>query len=111
MLRECIEKSYDKHMSPNAQNEILQILALKILHVIASDIGKYGCYSDLADESTDVSKNELLVICIHRSEKEMTVCEEYIDLMPVTQTNVDKIVICIKVVLLCINLRIQAAHG
>ncbi len=37
----CFEsgsKSYDKHMSPNVQNEILQIMALKVLSGIASDI-------------------------------------------------------------------------
>ena len=41
----------------------------------------------------------------------MTVCEEYIDLMPVAQTNADTIVIYIKDVLLLMNLRIHDAHG
>ena len=41
----------------------------------------------------------------------MTICEEYIGLMPVAQTNADVIVICIKDVLLLMNLRIQEAHG
>ena len=53
------------HMSLNAQNEILQIMALKVLHDIASDINKSGYYSIMADESTDVSNIEQLVICIH----------------------------------------------
>ena len=39
----------------------------------------------------------------------MTVCEEYISLMPVAQTNADTIVISIKDVLLHTNLRIQDA--
>ena len=33
-----IENSYDKHMSLNAQNKILNIMALKVLHGIASGI-------------------------------------------------------------------------
>ena len=41
----------------------------------------------------------------------MTVCKEYIGLMPVSQTNDDKIVICIKDVLLRMNLRIQDTRG
>ena len=41
----------------------------------------------------------------------MTVCEEYISLMPVAQTNADTIIVCIKDVLLHMNLRIQDAHG
>ena len=38
VLRKCIEKSYGSRMSPNAQNEVLQIMALNVLHGIASDI-------------------------------------------------------------------------
>ena len=61
VLRKWIEKSYDKHMM-NAQNEILQIIALKVLHGIASDIAESGYYSNMADESTDASNIEQLVI-------------------------------------------------
>ena len=42
VLRKWIEKSYDKHMSPNAQNKVLQIMALKVLHGIPSDIAESG---------------------------------------------------------------------
>ena len=41
----------------------------------------------------------------------MTVCEEYIGLMPVTQTNADTIAVFINDVLLHMNLRIQDACG
>ena len=44
----------------NAQNEILQIMALKVLH----DIAEYGYYSILADESIDASNIEQFVICV-----------------------------------------------
>ena len=62
-------------MNPNAQNEILQILALNELHGIASDIAESGNYSIMADESTDASNIEQLVICICWVDKEMTVCD------------------------------------
>ena len=52
-------------MSLNAQNEILLIMALKVLHGIGSDIAESGYYSIVADESTDASNIEQLVICIH----------------------------------------------
>ena len=42
VLWKYIEKSYDKHMSLNAQNEILQIMALKVQYGIASDIAESG---------------------------------------------------------------------
>ena len=65
----------------------------------------------MADESTDASNIEQLVICICWVDKEMTVCEEYIGLMPVTQINADIIVVYIKDVLLHMNFRIQDARG
>ena len=65
-----------------------------------------GYYSIMADESTDASNIEQLVICIHTMDMEMTVCEEYISLMPIAQTNANTIVVCIKDVLLRMNLRI-----
>ena len=49
VLRKWIEKSYDKHMSLNGQNERLQIMALKVLHGIASDIAESGYYSIMAE--------------------------------------------------------------
>ena len=48
MLRKWIEKCYDKHMGPNAQNEILQIMALKVLGDIPSDIAESGYYIIMA---------------------------------------------------------------
>ena len=41
----------------------------------------------------------------------MRVCWEYIGLLPVAQTNRDTVVICIKDVLLLMNLKIQDARG
>ena len=65
----------------------------------------------MADESTDASNIEQLVICIRWLDKEMTVCEEYIGLMTVAQTNADTIVVCITDILMHMNLRIQGVCG
>ena len=100
---------YDKHISRNAQNEILQIMALKVLRGVR-DIAESAYYSIMADESTDASNIEQLVICMCWVDK-MMVHKEYIGLMPVAQTNADTIVVCIKDVLLLMNLRIEDAHG
>lgn len=64
ILQKWMEKSYDKHFSPAAQNEILQIIALTVLRDIASDIAQSGYYSIMADETTDSSNVEQLVICL-----------------------------------------------
>ena len=63
-LLKWIDKTYDRHVTPQAQNEILKLLALKFLRKIATDINLSGCYSILADEATAVSNTQQLVICI-----------------------------------------------
>ena len=73
-------------MSPNAQNEILQIMALKVRCGIASDIPESGYYSIMADESTDTSNIDQLVVGIRWVDKEMTACGEYIGMMPIART-------------------------
>ena len=45
-------------MCLNAQNEILQIMAPKVLRGITSKIAESGYYSIMADESSDVSDIE-----------------------------------------------------
>ena len=53
-------------MSPNAQNEMLQIImALNVPCGIASDIAESGYYNIMADEFTDASNIEQLVISIY----------------------------------------------
>ena len=103
MLKKWIENSYDKLISPGAQNEIVQIMDLIVLRDIASDIAESGYYRIMADESTDVSNIEQLVICIRWVDKEMTGHDDYIGLMSVAQTNAHKIVSCNKDVLLHMN--------
>ena len=83
-------------MRPNAQNKRLQIMALKVLHGIASDIDESGYYNIMVDESTDASNFEQLVICVCWLNMEMIVWKKYIGLMPVTQTNPDTIVFASK---------------
>ena len=68
-----------------------------------------GYYCITADESIDASNIEQLVICIHWVDKEMTVHDDHIVLMPVAQTNADTIVSCNKDALLHMNLRTQDA--
>lgn len=80
-------KYFIQHCSPAAQNEILQIMALKVMRGIANSITESGYYSIMADETIDASNTEQLVICIRWVDKEMTVNESYVGVMPIAQTN------------------------
>ena len=50
-LLKWIDKTYDRHVTLQAQNEMLKLLALKLLRKIATDIRLSWCYSILADEA------------------------------------------------------------
>ena len=83
-------------------------MALKVLCGVR-DIAESAYYSIMADETTDASNIE--PCNLHVLGDKMMVHKEYNGLMPVAQTNADTIVVCIKDVLLLMNLRIQDAHG
>ena len=91
-------------MSPNAKNEILEIMALKVLRGTASDIAESGYYTIMADESSDASNIEQLgqgddsMLGIYWSDASRS-------------KNVDTVVVHINDVLLRMNLIIQDARG
>ena len=78
-------------MTPQAQNEILKLLSLKLLCEIAADICSSGSYSILADEATDVSSIQQLVICIRWVTKHLVIEEDFIGLMPLDKANTTNI--------------------
>ena len=110
-LLKWINKTYDRHMTPQAQNEILKLLSLKLLREIAADICSSGCYSILADEATDVSNIQQLVICIRWATKDLVVEEDFIGLMPLDKANATNIAAAIKNVILRMGLSMEDAKA
>ena len=110
-LLKWINKTYDRHMTPQAQNEILKLLSLKLLREIAADICSSGCYSILADEATDVSNIQQLVICIRWVTKDLVVEEDFIGLMPLDKANATNIAAAIKDVILRMGLSLEDAKA
>ena len=60
-IMKCRTRKYTDH---HIQNELLQILALDHLHKIARNIRESGYFSLKADEVTDTSNKEQLVVCL-----------------------------------------------
>ena len=108
-LLKWINKTYDRHITPKAQNEILKLLALKLLRKIATDIRSSGCYSILADEARDVSNTQQLVICIRWVTEGLIVEEDFIGLMALNKASAQKIAAAIKDVILRMGLSIEDA--
>ena len=59
-LLEWIRKKADKFTSPEIQNEILKIMALKLLRTIGAGSHESPYFTVMIDETTDITKNNVL---------------------------------------------------
>ena len=110
-LLRWINRSYSRHMSSTSQNEILKLLALKLVRKIASEIAITACYSILADEVTDVSNTQQLVVCIRWVTKDLEVEEDFIDFVRFERPQADVIAAAIKDVPMRLSLPISNAKA
>ena len=87
-LKKWMERKKNKYTSPIIQIEILQLLALKILRDVVSNIQK-GFFSIMCDECTYSSNKEQLVICLRWVDQRMDVHESFIGLYVLPNINVE----------------------
>jgi hypothetical protein len=66
-----LEKKQDKFTSADIQNEMLKVMALKILRDVALNIRDNGYFSIMVDETTDQSNCEQVVIVIHHVDRDL----------------------------------------
>ena len=108
-LLKWLNRSYGRHMSSTSQNEILKLLALKLLCKIASDIAVTGCYSISADGAMDVNNTQQLVVYIWWVTKDLEVEEDFTGPIPLERVQADVIAAAIKDVLMRLSLPISNA--
>lgn len=109
-LNKWMEKSQDKFTSPDIQNELLSIMALKILCDICQEIsGKW--YTIMVDETTDLANTEQMVFCLRYVNDSLQVHEEVIGLHSMESTSAESIVATIKDILLCMDLKMDNCRG
>ena len=109
-LLKWMDKSQDKFTSPDIQNEILSIMAQSILQDIVSSIsGKW--FTIMADETTDLSNTEQMVLCLRYVDDDLEVHEEVIGLYSLESTSADMIMSTIEDVLLRLNLKVNNCRG
>ena len=80
MIKVWTTKKTDKYSSPDVQNEMLKIMSLTVLTMIAHEIQCTPFYSIMADETTDASNNEQLVICFRWVDDNLQVHEDFVGL-------------------------------
>ena len=106
-----LKRKQDKFTHHTIQNECIGIMALNILRQTISKIQKAKYYTIMADEVTDCSNKEQLVICLRWVDENFDTHEDLIGLHEVPNISADTLVTYIKDVLHRLNLNIQNCRG
>jgi hypothetical protein len=108
---EWLKKKRDKYTSGEIQNEVIMVMALKILRQIAATLHESQFYTIMVDETADVSNKEQVVICIRWVSKNFDVHEEFIGLYVVDKIDAQTLVAVIKDVLHRLNISVVKLRG
>ena len=90
-----------EYSNPAIQTEIIEVMALGVLKQISSNIQNALVYTMMADESSDVSNKEQVVVCIRWVDDELIAHEEFVGIKPVERTTVEDIVLVRRHLLRC----------
>ena len=111
MIQQYLKKETDKYSSPQIQNELLQLMALKVTREIASDFRAAVYYTVMADEVTDSSNREQVVVCLQWIDEDFEPHEDFIGLHKVESIGADVLVAVSKDTPLNMNLKHAHCRG
>ena len=100
-----------KYHSPECVNEMIEIMAHKVLHSLISDVQSHKWYFILADETRDLSNHEQMVICLRWVSNEYEVCEDLIGLVQLDNITSDMIYSVLKDSIICLGLGFGDCRG
>ena len=103
-MNNWLQKKGDKYLSPDIQNELIQLMSLSILRSIASSVQGAYFFTLMADECVDVSNKEQLVICLRWVDCCLDVHEDFLGLYHIPDTSANAITAAIKDCLVRMNL-------
>ena len=110
-IHALLAKKQDKYTSPQIQNELLQTMALSIIRDIALSIREAKYFTIMADEVTDASNREQVVVCFRWVDSDFEPHEDFVGLHKVDKINADTLVAVIKDVVLRMNLDLHNCRG
>lgn len=110
-LQSCMERRRDKYTSPQVQNELIKVMAVNVLRNIATSIQKAKFYSVMADEVTDASNKEQVIVCFRTVDENFEVHEDFVGIHAVESIKADILVQVLKDTMLRMNLRLCDCHG
>lgn len=78
-----------RYISPQIQNELIEICGYIIVKQIVANVNRSGCFSMLADETTDISGIEQFSLCVryvHEVDGISVLREDFLKFVPVHET-------------------------
>jgi Domain of unknown function (DUF4371) len=72
-----------KYIGSKIQNQMIVACGDIILRKIVKKINDSQCFSVLADETTDISTNEQLALCVRYLDSENNLCEDFLQFIKV----------------------------
>ena len=93
------------------QNEMLKVMALQILRDVAANIRNSTFFSIMADETTDKTNREQVVICLRWVDDNLLPHEDFIGMHKVDKIDAATIKTVILDVLTRMNLSMQKCRG
>ena len=104
-------KKINKYVHSTIQNEMMQIMALRVLREVAENIHDVNFYLIMCDEATDVKNASELVVCLRWVDDALETHDEFIGLRNMPNTDADSIVRKLKDVLLRMHLKLTKCRG
>ena len=106
-----LKKKQLKYDSPEIQNEMINIMAQQIVRDLSNQIRTSKFFAILADETTDSSNREQLVICLRWLEEKFNVHEDMVGFYQIDDTGAETIAASIKDALIRLNISISKCRG
>ena len=106
-----MEKKMNRFMSPKIQNELLEVMGLKVVREIADSIRCAPFFTIMVDETTDIANKEQVVIVLRWVGSDLSVNEEFIGLYAVDSIQALMLKEVIKDILTRLNLSVHKIRG
>ena len=107
----CLSSTRLEYMSPDIQNEIIQLLAHDVQRRISEELRNFKYFMICADGTTDITGQEQLSVILRSVAPDFTVNEYFLGLVTMVSTTGEKIADTIKDVLLRLNIDISYCRG
>ena len=104
-------KKINKYVHSTIQNEMMQIMALRVLGGVAENIQTVDLYSIMCDEATDFKNVSELVVCLRWVDDELEARDAFIGLKNMPNTNANSTVRELKDAVLLMFLKLDKCRA